>query len=165
MNIFQRWFLIASLTLLAAGSGIFCLDYRVIDAGSPEGRMRYLVEYGSPEDREIAKNILLKTYGLEEPLVDFGWTHSPCPPSDDCQAYIQAQQMLLRAASDGSWGATDGALGFFRGVYSHPGLTQTEARIGGFLLPVLCLIGAIFLGLGALNRKELPPVTARPTPS
>ena len=74
MNSSQRWFLVTSLILLAVGVALYCLNYRVVDADSSEGRVLAILLNSPKPERESLKAELENSPERRAviPLVSFG---------------------------------------------------------------------------------------------
>ena len=155
MNSSQRWFLVTSLILLAVGVALYCLNYRVVDADSSEGRVLAILLNSPKPERESLKAELENSPERRAviPLVSFGESQ-PRPPWEETHGRVPTDSELSSFLESKST---------FSGIYPRTGLSPLEATIGGVLVPILLLISASYLALGARkttsNKETTTPTT------
>lgn len=153
MNNSQRWFLVASLILLATVSALYCLDYRVVDGDSPEGQLAIIFSKVREPFRESVKSVAESNpdTSTEVPLIDFG-------EKDELVATWHAPRDASGLpTTDDLWKEANSfrPMPTFSGIYARPGLSRSEAIVGGFVTPALLAIFACFLALGSPIWREL----------
>lgn len=132
VNKSQRWLIVASLFVLAFTAAVYSLEYRA--------QVLYRTDAGLFDlSRGYTKPALAPI-----PVVSLGEA-SELPTVDE----VFSDEALSRSAFLDRVLGPRGGFVTVSGFYPRPGMSRTEAAIGGLLIPFFAIIAACYLILGA----------------
>ena len=149
MNVAQRAFLSGSFVVLAIGSALYCLDYRVVEVGSPEHNLQTMLANAPEPQREYLKSFTENNpeYRNLLPLLDLGELHPRGTASHGTDRRGEALSNVDELLAEAEQSAPT-----YGGIYARSNLTPLAAMMGGILVPTLLLIMAGYLALGSGGR-------------